>query len=638
MKDIITIDFETMPILARPHYPPQPVGVSIKCGDRPSKYYAFGHPHGNNCDLERATDELEAAYCCGAPLLFHNAKFDLAVLHETLVFPAPPWNRVHDTMFLAFLADPHSKSHGLKDLAADLLGWPAEERDAIAEYVWENRKALIAEYGGNISKEVGRPQANKTSTGEWLCRCPANVVAPYAEGDTDRTYALFQHLYPLIVENGMLEAYNRERQILPIFMENERLGIRVDVAALERDIVAYKRHKSACEEWLRERLGVPDLNLDADQQVADALSSAGVVDDESWTLTKTGKRSVSKANLKPDVYNDPQVASAFGYRNRLQTCLAMFMEPWLAQARETGGTIHTNWNQTRGGDGGTRTGRPSTSSPNILNISKTFEDRGDGYVHPDHLDVDPLPFVRRYVLPDEGHVFVDIDFSGQEMRIFANIESGDLAAKYCENPDLDPHQYIADKVAEITGDQTWSEKKRRTLVKNINFGKLYGAGLPRIKELMGGTESGAKELSAIHAKALPGLAIVNEEIKRTVRGGDPVRTWGGRAYFPEPPAFSKKTGRHMDFEYKLINYVVQGGAACFTKQAIIDWHNDPRRNARFLATVYDEICISAPADVAEEQLRILQEIMERDKLDVPMRADPAWGPNWHDVKPYGKKK
>jgi DNA polymerase I-like protein with 3'-5' exonuclease and polymerase domains len=634
VKDVITIDFETTPIRPRPHYPPQPVGCSFKVGDAASRYVSFGHPAGNWSEEEIVRRRLVAAWETDRPLLFHNAKFDLAVCYEYFGLPELPWDRVHDTMFLAFLADPHSKSHGLKDLAADLLDWPAEERDGVAEYIWENRKALIDKYGGDINKEAGKPQANKSSTGEWLCRCPANVVAPYAEGDTDRTYALFQHLYPLIVENGMLEAYNRERQILPIFMENERLGIRVDVAALERDIIAYKQHKETCEGWLRKRLGVPDLNLDADEQVAEALSSAGIVDDDKWVLTKKRKRSVSKANLKPEMYNDPQVASAFGYRNRLQTCLAMFMETWLAQARETGGTIHTNWNQTRGGGGGTRTGRPSTSNPNILNISKTFEDRGDGYKHPDHLDVSPLPFVRRYVLPDEGHVFVDIDFSGQEMRIFANIESGDLATKYREDPNLDPHQYIANNVAEITGDPTWSEKKRRTLVKNINFGKLYGAGLPRIKELMSGSEAGARELSAIHAKALPGLAIVNEEIKRAVRGGDPVRTWGGRAYFPELPAFSKKAGRHMNFEYKLINYVVQGGAACLTKQTIIDWYNDPRRNARFLATVYDEICISAPAGVAEEQLLVLKEIMERDKLDVPMRADPAWGPNWHDVKAY----
>jgi hypothetical protein len=26
----------------------------------------------------------------------------------------PPWDRIHDTMFLAYLCDPHSRSLGLK--------------------------------------------------------------------------------------------------------------------------------------------------------------------------------------------------------------------------------------------------------------------------------------------------------------------------------------------------------------------------------------------------------------------------------------------------------------------------------------------------------------------------------------------
>lgn len=631
---IVTIDFETMPARARPHYPPEPVGVSIKFGEQPSTYYAFGHPEGNNAEWSHVAGMLRGIWRSDAELVFHNAKFDLAICYEKFGLPELPWSRVHDTMFLAFLADPHARALGLKDLAEDLLGQPPEERDAVAEWIWEHRKDLIARYGGRISKETGKPQCNKSSAGEWLCRAPAGVVAPYACGDTDRTYALYAHLLPLIRSNGMVPAYNTERQLLPIFMENERLGIRVDVAALERDIPQYHVAFAAVDAWLRERLGVADLNLDADQDVAEALSAAGVVDDDKWTLTKTGKRSVSKKNLVPAMYNDPQVAAAFGYRNRLATCLKMFMEPWLAQARENNGRISTNWNQTRGSDGGTRTGRPSTSAPNILNISKSFEDRGDGYAHPDFVDVPALPLVRRYVLPDEDHVFIDIDFSGQEMRIFAHVESGELAGQYLENPALDPHQYIADNVAAITDEPEWSQKKRRTLVKNINFGKLYGAGLPRIQELMQSGRQEAQQLSDIHDRALPGLAIVKEEIRRVVRGGDPIHTWGGRCYFPEEPRYDKERGRHMDFEYKLINYLVQGGAADFTKRAIIDWYKHPQRNARFLATVYDEICISAPKAVWEEQLLLLRAVMERDLLDVPMRADPAYGPNWHAVKPY----
>ena len=98
--------------------------------------------------------------------------------------------------------------------------------------------------------------------------------------------------------------------------------------------------------------------------------------------------------LTPDLYSDPRVASAFGYRNRLTTCLKMFMLPWLVQAEARGdGRISTNWNQVRGEAGGTRTGRPSTRDPNFLNISKAWDGNDDGYIHPDFLTAEALPLV-----------------------------------------------------------------------------------------------------------------------------------------------------------------------------------------------------------------------------------------------------
>lgn len=628
----IVIDFETFRIENRPDYPPEPVGVAVRDDEFDgSLYSSWGHPDGNNSTLEDARKALAHVWISDRPLLFHNAKFDLAVACEKLGLPMPSWDRVYDTMFLAFLADPHSKSNGLKDLAEDLLGWAPEERDEIAEYLWENRHELHEKYPDQprITKETGKPQANKRSTGEWLAYCPADIVAPYAIGDVDRTLALFNHLYPLIVENGMLEAYNRERQVLPIFMENERLGIRVDVEGLERDIAKYHACRETVDAWLRERLGDPDLNIDSDRDFAEALGNAGIIDDDQWVMTKTGQRSVSKKNLTPDMYNDKEVANAFGYRNRLGTCLKMFMEPWLAQAKRTGGTVHTNWNQTRGGDGGTRTGRPSTSNPNFLNLSKSFEGRTDGYEHPEHLKIDPLPLVRSYVLPDEGHILIRRDFSGQELRVFAHFECGDLCKSYNETPTLDVHAKVGDEMRRLAG-----KEFERTRVKVINFQSLYGGGVPALCRELRISQSEAKELKAFHDKALPGRKILNEEITKTIRSGGFIRTWGGRVYYAETPRYVN--GRWMDFIYKLLNYAVQGSAADLTKQAIIDWYNDHRRDprCRLVVTVYDEIVASCPVDVWKDQMNLLREAMNKRRLDVPMLSDGEYGDNWGVMEDY----
>ena len=122
--------------------------------------------------------------------------------------------------------------------------------------------------------------------------------------------------------------------------------------------------------------------------------------------------------------------------------------------------------------------------------------------------------------------------------------------------------------------------------------------------------------------------ILNEEIKRTVNLGVPIRTWGGRCYFPEEP--KRLNGRMVDFKYKLLNYLVQGSAADVTKEALIRWYNHPDRHPedRFLVTVYDEINISAPEWRWKEAMAVLKEAMESIELDVQMLSSPKVGPSW----------
>lgn len=626
---IVALDFETRAAEPRPDFPPEPVGVALKHQGRPGQYLAWGHPSGNNCGLGFAKSVLRDLWADvkagNAQIVMHNAKFDLAVACEKLGMEELVPGEFHDTMFLAYLADPHAKKIGLKDLGEEWLGVAPDEQDAVAEYVWENRKALVAEYGGKITRAKTGPH----SAGAWLSRCPAGIVEPYAIGDVERTLELFEHLYPLVTENGMRGAYEREKRLLPILMENERDGMRVDVELLEEDVAYYTEVLEYVEAWLRKRLKASGLNFDNDRDVADVFAKRGVVAEEDWVLTGNSKqRSISKDNLPPEKYQDRKVAQAFGYRNRLTTTLKMFMQPWLEQAKQRGGYISTNWNQTHGASGGgTRTGRPSTSRPNLLNIAKSLDGRTDGYEHPDFLDIEPLPRVRRYILPDEGHVFLHRDFSGQEVRVFAHYEQGDLAKAYRENPALDPHSWLKKIILDLTG-----VERDRTKVKNVTFLRLYGGGKRSVIAQLRVTDKEAGELLASHDKALPGRKVVVDEITRLVRRGEPIRTWGGRIYYAEPP--KRIDGRMRSFEYKLINYLVQGSAADITKECLIRWYSHPDRDprTRFLVTVYDEINITCPEDCWEEQMRVLRECMENIELSVPMRTDGKRGTNWAELE------
>lgn len=623
IPDCIIVDFETKPIGQRPKtYPPAPVGVAIQWPGCGAEYYAWGHPTGNTDTRENGVAGLRAAWESGLPLLFHHAKFDLAVAYEKLGLPHLDWSRVHDTMFLAYLCDPHARSLDLKELAEDLLSWAPEERDVVVEWVMSHADRLP-----QLSNRKGKlcsPSRNKNTSGvyagAWISFVPGDIVGPYACGDVARTGGLFEHLWPIVQSNGMGRAYDRERQLLPILMENEECGMRADLPGLERDIEIYARDFETAETWLRRALKAPDLNFDADKDVGQVLLRSGIVPLENWQTTKTGQLSMSKENLLPEHFTDQRIASALGYRNRLATCLNMFMRPWQAQAAVWGGYIGTNWNQTRGtGDhGGTRTGRPSTSNHNFLNISKDFEGRDDGFKHPEFLQVAKLPLCRKYVLPDEGDEFLHRDFDGQELRVFAHFEQGDLFDKYAADPALDPHKFVGTELMRVAGREI-----ERTKVKVLNFQSLYGGGVPALQRKLRCSYAEGKELKAFHNKALPGRGILNDEIKRIVARGDPIRTWGGRLYFPEKPG---PDGRSK--VYKLINYEIQGSAADLTKQSLIDWHSAKHRAARFMVTVYDEINFSG---LFERDMTLLRDVMEENRLTVPMRSSGKRGSNWGNL-------
>jgi DNA polymerase I-like protein with 3'-5' exonuclease and polymerase domains len=628
------IDFETDPIQARPEYPPKPVGVSIIEAGKKPRYLAWGHYTGeNNCSLADAKRILRAVWKNGRRKLFHNAKFDYDVAITHMGMPALSWDEMDDSMFLLFLHDPHAPDLALKPASERILGLPPTERDEVTDWLWQHRKQLIAEFGvDRYTDSKGKPLVNsKAKIGALVAYVPGDIAGRYANGDTTRTLGLFKHILPKVQSVGMGDAYDRERELMPILLDNERVGMRVDLPALRRDIKIFQPAVEAADAWLRKRLKVKDLNLDADAEVAEALAQAGIIKEEDWTLTATGNRSVSKKNLLPSMFSDPRVASVFGYRNRLQTCLKMFMLPWERQASaRPDGHVSTNWNQIRGYEGGTRTGRPSTSNPNFLNISKSWHDKDDGYEHPTCLNGIPaLPLVRKYILPDAGGVFCHRDYNGQELRLLGHFEDAALMRAYQENPRMDVHDHVRQLLEDIAG-LTY----HRTQVKITNFRRIYGGGAPATAGALHIPIDVAKQLLKAHSDALPGVKDLSDQIKRMAKAGDPIITWGGRHYYVEPPRYDKRYGREMTYEYKLLNYVIQGSAADVTKEAILRYHKHPKKSGRFMVTVYDEINVSAARSDYKREMSVLKEAMESIECDVPMLTDGKTGPNWADVKKY----
>lgn len=615
-----TVDFETEAIEDRPEYPPKPVGMSVEEHGKRPKYWAWGHPTQNNCTKEEAMAELQRLKGTGLPMLFQNAKFDIDVAETHLKFGAWDWDDIHDTLYLLFLNDPHARSLDLKSQAESVLGIAPEERDELKEWILENIPAA---------------KKKPSSWGSYICEAPAKLAGKYANGDTSRTTKLFKNLYPKIVEQGMLGAYDRERKLMPIFLESERVGLKVDTKALKKDIPMWWDQVEKAEKWLKRRLKVKEINFDAPAEVAKALDESEVVTD--WVLTKTGKKSTAKNNMTIERFNDKRVFLMLGYRNKLRDLLSTFLQPWLEKAEAHDGYIHPNWNQVRqqkgGGAGdtqGTRTGRPSCSNPNLLNVAKSFEDRGDDYTHPTFIkDLQPLPLIRQYLLPDDGCIWLHRDYSQQELRILAHFEDDELMDAYSEDPKMDVHQFIKDEIKRLL-----NKEFDRVSVKTTVFGRIYGQGLGSLAEKLRCSVEEVKEVRDAQNKALPGLPDMDKSIKELGKSGDPIVTWGGRIYYVEPEQYSERFGRVMTFEYKLLNYLIQGSAADATKEAIIRFYYDKKRkkNWRFLVTVYDEINICAPRSEKKEAMELLRKHMESIEFDVPLLTDGKEGKTWGSLK------
>lgn len=599
---MLTVDFETEGITVNPIYrAPAPVGVSIKREGESSHYLAWGHPTGNNCSFEDGRARLlTVLHEDKEGYLAHNAPFEASILEQHFGYVQKDPLKVHDTQYLLFLTDPYAATFSLKPSAERILGLAPDEQNDVMRWVLANV-----------------PSAKKSNWGAYICKAPGELVGRYAVGDTDRTRQLFDVLYPRILQAGMLEPYRREQHLMPVLYESSRRGVRVDMTRLEQDIAIYSAAKKSAEDYIHRTLG--NFNIDSDEELASALERTGQV--TAWVLTATGRRSTSRKNLVGRV-KDPALLAYLAYRGVLSTCLGTFAIPWLEQARAEEGRVHPQWNQVRGDKGedgdmsGTRTGRMSCRNPNLQNPPNEFE----SLVIPEGLP--PPMIMRRYLLPEEGHVWLKRDFSAQEMRIMAHFAEGRLFDAFRLDPRTDPHVAVQKMIKELLGIDM-----PRKYVKITGFGIMYGRGVPNLSAALGVDEAEGKRVRDAYYAALPEIRELSNDTRNRGRRGQFIRTWGGRVYYREP-------NPERDLSYKLLNYLIQGSAADQTKQSMIDWNRLRHKDDMLLAAVHDEVNISAPAEDYVPAMRRLKQAMDADRFDVPFMSEGYTGPNWGEIEGY----
>lgn len=417
----------------------------------------------------------------------------------------------------------------------------------------------------------------------------------------------------------MIEAYKRELRLMPHILKMEQRGINLDGSLLAVDTDHYWGVLDELDDKICEKVGRM-VDVDSNRELADAIEAAGL--SKGFATTPTGLRSTSKESLIGAVA-DPELLGHLLVRGSIATCLRTFMQPWRVQY-EAHGRLFMKWNQIRNySDTGARTGRIS-SSPNLQNIPVEWEAlRAElakiEYQVPENL----LPQVRKYIIPDEGMIFIGRDYSAQEMKLLAHFTNGALLKALQEDPTKDVH-LIAAGIAGIT----------RKVAKTLGFAVLYGAGNGRVAETLGTTVSEATRIKEQYLEALPEIKAFQKELNAIGRSHSYTGTLGGRRYRSQKPAVVK--GVFKSFEYKLPNYKIQGSAADQTKEAMIRYA-ETTLHGQLVLTVHDQLVTQVPNDPASINLErtLFEDAVNgsfQEVLGYKVTSDESIAYNFADLK------
>jgi len=415
----------------------------------------------------------------------------------------------------------------------------------------------------------------------------------------------------------MIEAYNRERRLMPHILRMEQRGINLDGPKLKADTDFYWSKMDELDDAICDKLG-RRVDVDSGAQLADALEAAGL--SKGFQTTPTGLRSTAKDSLIGAVA-DPELLGHLLVRGSIATCLRTFMQPWSVQYNDHG-RLYMKWNQIRNySDTGARTGRISSSR--IQNIPVEWEGlkaqlTAIGYPLSNGL----LPQVRRYIIPDPGKIFIGRDYSAQEMKLLAHFTNGALLKALQDDPTKDVHQ-IAAGIAGIT----------RKVAKTLGFAVLYGAGVGRVAETLNVSVATAKAIKDKYLAALPEIKIFQQELNAIGKSRNYTKTLGNRRYHAQKPSVLK--GVFKSFEYKLPNYKIQGSAADQTKEAMIRYC-ETTQYGELVLTVHDQLVTQVPEDLAaiNKESVLFEAAVNgsfQDVLLYKVTSDEAIGYNFADL-------
>ena len=567
------------------------IGIAVAAGDFQG-YYPIRHSSGN-LDAKFVLRWLkEQMNTPDIPKVFHNALYDLGWLRAEGIEVKGP---IIDTMIMAPLINENRRFYNLNSLVSDYLQEFKSEKTL---------RSAANEFGVDPKAE--------------MYKLPAKYVGAYAEKDAAVTLRLCDHLMPILEREECTSIFEMESSLIPVILDMKTKGVRVDIDKAEKT----KKQMSQQEKKLLDEI-TNDTGIAIEPWVSTSIAKVFDFFGLQYSRTeKSGSPSFTKQFLS---HHSHPVAKKIVKIRELNKANTTFVETILNHAHN--GRIHCDFHPLRTDDGGTVTGRFSSSNPNLQQIPSR--------------DLEIKKSIRGLFIPEEGCKWGSFDYASQEPRWLAHYCANagesyrhplidEVVTMYKEGK-ADFHQMVAD-MAKIS----------RKEAKTVNLGIMYGMGRKKLADTLSITEQEAIELLDTYNQKVPFVKDLATRVSNFAQEKGMIRTHSGRKCrfdMWEPRGFGVKRALPMDqaikeyqniqraFTYKALNRLIQGSSADQTKKAMVNCYSE---GLCPMLTVHDELCFNIKN---EEEIEKIKEIMTTciPDLNVPFEVDVELGNNWGEV-------
>jgi len=557
------------------------VGLSLAVAPGRAAYVPLRHEGlADQVPLAAAIDALGPVLTDRNVLkIYQNAKFDMLVMERAGFPPSAPFD---DAMLVSYAQEAGMHGHGLDELSQLHLGHTPISYD-----------------------EVTGTGRNRIPFGQ----VPIERATAYAAEDADVALRLWQALRPRLRFNAGLAVYEQvERRLLPVLLDMERAGIKVDADDLRRMSVDFEQRMVVIERDIHRLVG-REFNVGSAKQLGEVLFDEMKLG--GGRRMKTGAWGTDASVLQTLADQGNELPARILDWRQLQKLKSTYADALIGEINPDTGRVHTSYAQAIAS-----TGRLSSNDPNLQNIPIRTEEGSR---------------IRHAFIAEPGHMLVSADYSQIELRLLAHVaDIPALKESFSRGEDI--HARTASEVFGIP--MAGMDPMTRRRAKAINFGIIYGISGFGLARQLGITPGEARTYIDAYFARYPGIRTYMERVKEQARINGYVTTPFGRRCWV-PGIADKNPARRGYAERQAINAPLQGGGADVIKRAMVRLPKALREaglKSRLLLQVHDELLFEAPEEEVPGLTALARRVMESAAtLSVPLVVETGAGRTWADA-------